>query len=103
MTFKKRLSLSSGPAPGRDDRGHPRGDGGGHPQGLRHPRGAAQQLPRGGTYKIELLQDGASEGVCDARAASFDYTDGYYNTRRKHSSIGYRTPLEYEHELITLN
>ena len=30
------------------------------------------------------------------QAALFDYIEGWYNTRRLHSSLGYRSPAEYE-------
>jgi transposase InsO family protein len=30
------------------------------------------------------------------RAAIFEYIEGWYNTRRLHSSLGYRSPAEYE-------
>jgi transposase InsO family protein len=55
-----------------------------------------------GTIKRELIQDGSFENIDDARAAIFDYIDGYYNTRRKHSSIGYITPNQYEKKLKQL-
>ena len=29
----------------------------------------------------------------------FDYIDGYYNTKRRHSSIGYVSPMEFEQSL----
>ncbi|MFD7835304.1 IS3 family transposase [Streptomyces sp. NPDC059761] len=31
-----------------------------------------------------------------AGSAIFDYIEGWYNTRRLHSSLGYRSPAEYE-------
>lgn len=55
-----------------------------------------------GTIKRELIQDGCFEDIDDARTAIFDYIDGYYNTRRKHSSIGYITPNQCEKKLNTL-
>jgi transposase InsO family protein len=55
-----------------------------------------------GTIKHELIQDGCFEDIGDARTALFDYIDGYYNTRRKHSSIGYITPSQCEEKLNTL-
>lgn len=33
-----------------------------------------------------------------ARAAVFDYIELYYNRKRLHQSLGYRTPLEFERE-----
>jgi putative transposase len=32
----------------------------------------------------------------EARTAAFDYIEGFYNTSRRHSSIGYMSPAEYE-------
>ena len=55
-----------------------------------------------GTIKHELVQDGCFEDIGDARTAIFDYIDGYYNTQRKHSSIGYITPNQCERALRTL-
>jgi len=49
-----------------------------------------------GTLKKELLQGGVFESHDDARIALFEYIEGYYNTQRKHSSIGYQTPVQFE-------
>jgi transposase InsO family protein len=49
-----------------------------------------------GTLKREMLQGGCFENAEDARLEIFDYIEGYYNTHRKHSSIGYKTPAEFE-------
>ena len=48
-----------------------------------------------GTLKLEEVQDVCYLDADDARRAIFRYVDGYYNTLRLHSSIGYRKPLEY--------
>jgi Integrase core domain len=32
----------------------------------------------------------------DARAAVFEYIEGWYNARRRHSTLGYLSPAEYE-------
>ncbi len=32
----------------------------------------------------------------EARRAVFEYIKGFYNTRRRHSALDYRSPLEYE-------
>ncbi len=76
-----------------------------NPDDLSCPRVPSQQLlPRGngdghdnasdesviGTIKRELVQSGCFEGIDN------------YNTRRKHSSIGYITPNECEKRLIEL-
>ena len=31
-----------------------------------------------------------------ARAAVFDYIERFYNSRRRHSTIGYLSPMEFE-------
>lgn len=35
----------------------------------------------------------------EARADIFDYIERFYNPRRRHSSLGGITPMEYESEL----
>jgi transposase InsO family protein len=49
-----------------------------------------------GTLKREMLQGGCFENAADARTEIFDYIEGYYNTHRKHSAIGYQTPIQFE-------
>ncbi|WP_461131722.1 IS3 family transposase [Spirosoma aerophilum] len=34
----------------------------------------------------------------DARAELFNYIEGYYNVRRLHSSLGYRSPIDFENQ-----
>ena len=49
-----------------------------------------------GTIKAEVLQGGRFGGFEDAHTELFDYIESYYNHRRKHSSLGYQTPSQYE-------
>lgn len=56
-----------------------------------------------GTIKREMLQGGCFENAVDAQFEIFEYIDGYYNSRRKHSSIGYQTPKQFETKTLTLN
>jgi putative transposase len=49
-----------------------------------------------GTLKLEMLQDGCFQNAADARTEIFDYIEGYYNTHRKHSALGYKTPSQFE-------
>ena len=56
-----------------------------------------------GTLKNEMLQDGCFESADDARTELFDYIKGYYNTHRKHSSLGDKTPNEFEQKFSLLN
>jgi transposase InsO family protein len=46
--------------------------------------------------KAELLEDGMFENMEDARTEVFEYIEMYYNTQRKHSSLNYQSPTEYE-------
>lgn len=47
-------------------------------------------------YKAELLEGGSFADTEEARMETFQYIDGYYNTLRRHSSIGYKSPLAFE-------
>lgn len=49
-----------------------------------------------GTLKNEMLQDGIFIDESDARTELFSYIDGYYNTHRKHSSLNYLSPSQFE-------
>jgi len=35
----------------------------------------------------------------EARLAIFEYIEGYYNRKRRHSALGYLTPYQYENLL----
>ena len=48
------------------------------------------------TLEKDLLRDAAFATRRQARAEIFDYIEGFYNTRRLHSGLGYRTPTEVE-------
>ena len=47
-------------------------------------------------YKAELLEGGAFANTEEARMETFQYIDGYYNPVRRHSSLGYLSPLAFE-------
>jgi putative transposase len=48
------------------------------------------------TLKRELPNDHVFEDWREVEQAVFAYVNAHYNTRRPHSSLGYRTPNEYE-------
>jgi len=50
-------------------------------------------------FKAELVEGGIFESVEEARSEIFSYIEGYYNRIRRHSSLGYKSPLEFEKEL----
>jgi putative transposase len=47
-------------------------------------------------FKTELLEGGAFRSVDEARSEIFSYIDCYYNRIRRHSAIGYLSPLQFE-------
>ncbi len=46
--------------------------------------------------KTELLEGGAFRSVEEARSETFSYIEGYYNRIRRHSTLGYISPEEFE-------
>jgi putative transposase len=48
------------------------------------------------TIKRELINDSTWPTRAGLHRAVFDYIEGWYNTRRLHSSLGYLSPAEYE-------
>ncbi len=48
------------------------------------------------TIKRELIDTRAWSTRAGVRAAIFEYIEGWYNTRRLHSTLGYCSPAEYE-------
>ena len=44
-------------------------------------------------FKTELLQDGAFDNRTDAQTEIFEYIEMYYNTKGRHSSLGYQGPM----------
>ncbi len=56
-----------------------------------------------GTLKTEMLQNGCFIDESDARIELFAFIEGYYNTHRKHSSLGYLSPDQFEAKLNPRN
>lgn len=48
------------------------------------------------SLKVELVDRYSWPTRAAARLAIFAYIEGWYNRRRRHSTLGYRTPTEYE-------
>lgn len=53
------------------------------------------------TLKAELLHRSYWPTRDAARAAIFEYVECSYNPRRRHSSLGYASPIEYERSTMT--
>jgi putative transposase len=52
-------------------------------------------------FKAELLEGGAFESIEDARTEIFEYIEMYYNPKRRHSALGYLSPVNFEKEQVT--
>jgi transposase InsO family protein len=48
------------------------------------------------TIKSELVRRHTFKSRDQARLAVFSYIEGFYNPHRRHSAIGYLSPIEYE-------
>ena len=48
------------------------------------------------TYKKELIHTRPWNDVTEVRQQTFLWIEGYYNRRRRHSTLAYLTPIEYE-------
>jgi putative transposase len=48
------------------------------------------------TYKKELIHTRPWNNLTEVRQQTFVWIEGYYNRRRRHSTLGYLTPIEYE-------
>ena len=44
----------------------------------------------------QLAPAGAVKVYAEARMAVFEFIEGWYNPRRRHSAIGYLSPVNYE-------
>ena len=52
------------------------------------------------TLEYELLERRRFKSQAEAEIAVFDFIEGWYNHRRMHSSIGYKTPVDVESDLM---
>ncbi len=48
------------------------------------------------TLECELLRRHTFRTHREARTALFDYIEGFYNSHRRHSALGYHSPAAYE-------
>lgn len=48
------------------------------------------------TLECELIDRRPSGSPAEARAALFRYIEGWYNPRRRHSALGYQSPIQFE-------
>jgi putative transposase len=50
------------------------------------------------TLECELLDRRRFKTQAEARIAVFEFIEGFYNAHRRHSSIGYLSPIDYERQ-----
>ena len=56
-----------------------------------------------GSLKTEMLRDGSFLCETDAKFEIFEYIEMYYNNQRKHSSLRYQTPAQFEQTVVLQN
>ena len=52
------------------------------------------------TMEIELIEDANWDTRAEARSAIFQFVEGWYNRERRHSTLGYLTPAEFDKRLL---
>ena len=55
------------------------------------------------TLECELIQRSHFSSLQQARLAVFDFIEGFYNPRRRHSAIGYLSPINFERKHTSIN
>jgi putative transposase len=53
-----------------------------------------------GTLKAELIHRRRYRSRDEARLDIVEYIEGFYNAKRRHSALGYRSPLEFESSMV---
>ena len=52
------------------------------------------------TLEWELIMQRDWQTRAEARRDIFEFIEGWYNRERRHSTLGYRSPITYEREVI---
>ena len=52
------------------------------------------------TLECELLDRRKFKTMAEARMAVFEFIEGWYNPGRRHSALGYKSPINYEKETL---
>ena len=48
------------------------------------------------TLECELLDRRKFKNKAEVRVARFEFIEGWYNPSRRHSALGYKSPISYE-------
>lgn len=67
------------------------------------PRTRPDSLGRRATLECELLDRRSFRSQAEARMAVFHLIEGSYNPTRRHSALGYLSPIEYEARTMAKN
>ncbi|MEM8821034.1 MAG: IS3 family transposase [Pseudomonadota bacterium] len=62
--------------------------------------GGARRGSLFGSLKTELVHRTRFQSRADAKRALFEYIENLYNRQRRHSSIGYRTPVQSRMDMV---
>lgn len=54
------------------------------------------------TLECELIDRRSFRTQLEARIACFQYIEGFYNTRRRHSALDYQSPIHYERMTLSV-
>ena len=52
-----------------------------------------------GTYKLEMVEGRSWRSIAELRAETLLWIEGWYNLRRRHPSLKYLSPVQYERQL----
>ena len=52
------------------------------------------------TLECELIDRRSFQTQAEARRAVFEFIEGWYNTRRRHSALGYLSPNDFERAAV---
>jgi putative transposase len=55
------------------------------------------------TLECELLDRHRFQTQVEARLAIFEFIEGWYNPHRRHSALGYHSPINYARSQLPLN
>ena len=55
------------------------------------------------TLECELIERSRFSSLQQTRLAVFDFIEGFYNPRRRHSAIGYLSPINFERKHASIN